>query len=113
MKTECQNCSDVRDESEIVPLEAVRDLLARIQPGELVPAGECRSCGALVHLIQPSSLKDVFVVMETINHEYDLAGVFTDLVLAKAFKEIDPTKRSVQHWEMNKEGTYVAQNQAF
>lgn len=51
MKTVCQNCELEADEDEIIPLEQVEDLLLRIQPGEVVPAGECRACGALVHLV--------------------------------------------------------------
>jgi hypothetical protein len=47
-KTKCQNCGKVT--SRFKPLEEVKDLLQRIAPGEIFPAGECLTCGALVHL---------------------------------------------------------------
>lgn len=48
-KVKCQNCEGIYDEDEIIPLEMVRDLFQRIAPGEVVPVGECRRCGALCH----------------------------------------------------------------
>jgi len=47
VKTECQNCGREAEEEELLPLEEVRHLLERVAPGEPMPAGECRSCGAL------------------------------------------------------------------
>lgn len=49
---ECDNCSHVYEEGVgYIPLEDVEDLLERIEPGGLVPAGECtqEDCGALVY----------------------------------------------------------------
>lgn len=47
--TECDNCGKKTDKKNIVPLEEVPHLLERIEPGQTVPAGECKSCGALVY----------------------------------------------------------------
>jgi hypothetical protein len=55
--TECQNCG--RRSREFKPLEEVKDLLLKIAPGEIVPAGECLSCGALVHKVEiPIKVQD-------------------------------------------------------
>lgn len=47
---ECQNCGKIVMDGEFKPLEEVKNLLLRVAPGEVVPAGECLACGALVHL---------------------------------------------------------------
>lgn len=47
----CDNCGNRCRLSELVPLAEVDRLGERIEPGEEVPAGECRKCGALAHLI--------------------------------------------------------------
>jgi len=36
---------------EIIPLGQVKDLTKRISPGEAVPSGECKECGALTHFV--------------------------------------------------------------
>lgn len=46
----CGNCGLYFDEGEIIPLEKVKDLFERIDPGEEVPAGECPKCGALAYV---------------------------------------------------------------
>ena len=56
---ECQGCDKVWRttksvheftlEDQVIPLESVPDLLQRIAPGDVVPFGECRECGALCH----------------------------------------------------------------
>lgn len=46
---ECQNCACRWIESELQPIE---DIFERVAPGEVMPAGECPSCGALCHQIQ-------------------------------------------------------------
>jgi hypothetical protein len=50
MKTNCDNCDATVSAENIIPLEKVPDLLQRVAPGEPMPSGECRACGALVHL---------------------------------------------------------------
>ncbi len=52
-KTECQNCGKLAAEGKYKPLEEVKNLLMRVDAGEIVPAGECLKCGALVHVIKP------------------------------------------------------------
>ena len=49
---QCQACDTLWTEEQITPLEEVKDLLLRIDPGEVVPSGECPDpdCGALTHL---------------------------------------------------------------
>jgi hypothetical protein len=51
----CQGCDKVMTEKQVIPLENVPDLLQRIAPGEVVPFGECRECGALCHKIEETS----------------------------------------------------------
>lgn len=44
----CQNCDW---HGPIDEAEPVRDFWSRVAPGEVMPAGDCPECGALVHLI--------------------------------------------------------------
>lgn len=44
----CPHCSTEMATGDLTPLEDVEDLLERVQPGELVPQGECPECGGLV-----------------------------------------------------------------
>ena len=50
-KAQCENCSAIHTVDEIVPLHDVKNLFSRIEPGELLPAGECPACQALAFLI--------------------------------------------------------------
>jgi len=54
MKAQCDNCQTIFDENELNP---VKDLLQRVGPGEVFPAGECLRCGALCHLVDHCSMK--------------------------------------------------------
>lgn len=45
MKTRCDNCKKVWEG----PIPAVRDLLVRVEPGSMMPAGECPECSALCY----------------------------------------------------------------
>lgn len=49
---ECDNCQDLAEDDAIVPLHEVPDLFLRIEPGQTVPAGECRKCGALTYVVK-------------------------------------------------------------
>lgn len=40
----CDNCDYEGDQ-----LNTIKDIFDRVDPGELMPAGECPECGALVH----------------------------------------------------------------
>lgn len=50
---ECQGCGKAFLEGGFTPFDEIEDTLSvcieRIHPGERVPDGECRECGALVH----------------------------------------------------------------
>ena len=58
MKTEnravkCDNCEWIGDESDLeIRMSNISHLVNRINPGEIVPAGECNECGALCYLIE-------------------------------------------------------------
>lgn len=45
--SECQNCGNVYPQSHLQP---IKDLGARVEPGEPMPSGECPDCGALCQL---------------------------------------------------------------
>jgi DNA-directed RNA polymerase subunit RPC12/RpoP len=51
MRYKCADCQSILVESEIEPV--VGNLAQRILPGDTVPAGECRRCGAVVHPYGP------------------------------------------------------------
>lgn len=58
---ECDCCglkADIEDEDKCKPLEEVEDLLLRIEVGGVVPAGECRECGALMFAVTEKERKD-------------------------------------------------------
>lgn len=48
----CQNCGTVWA-SGVKPIWECKDLAQRIEPGEVLPVGECPSCGAFCHYIEP------------------------------------------------------------
>lgn len=47
--TECANCSNRANENRINPI--ITDLHSRVEPGDIMPAGECLKCGAVVYLL--------------------------------------------------------------
>lgn len=49
MNATCNSCAATWPMHELRPIQ---DIFERIAPGEIVPAGECPSCGALCHLVQ-------------------------------------------------------------
>lgn len=42
----CDDCQSIDNATE---LHEVKDLLQRVEPGGMVPAGECKNCGALCY----------------------------------------------------------------
>ena len=58
---QCQLCDKEWRENQVIPLENVPDLLQRIDPGEVVPFGECPDpeCGGLCHQEHTSRLQYV------------------------------------------------------
>jgi len=51
--TECDNCGAKVTEQTLIPLHEVKHLFLRINPGNEIPAGECRECGALAYIVKP------------------------------------------------------------
>jgi len=53
MKVECDNCGHCQDEATLtVVFPDIPDLLQRLTPGGVVPAGACPKCGAFVYLLR-------------------------------------------------------------
>lgn len=52
----CDNCGSVTEADDLVPLDEVPDLGERLEPGSVVPAGECRECGALAYLTDTTAV---------------------------------------------------------
>lgn len=48
---ECGNCGQHLPAESIVPLDQVKDLALRLDPGSEVPAGECRECNGLAYVV--------------------------------------------------------------
>jgi len=46
----CQSCEHTCHERDATPIS---DIYERVEPGEIMPPGECPKCGALMDLIQP------------------------------------------------------------
>lgn len=53
VKVKCDDCQMNLKDSEIIPLVDVVDLGDRLDPGSIVPVGECLICGALVYQSVP------------------------------------------------------------
>jgi hypothetical protein len=51
-KHECDNCGGIFTVEQLLPIDEMDwgQLLKRIQPGSIVPSGECPSCGALCYI---------------------------------------------------------------
>lgn len=49
---QCDNCHFLIDEASEEAMNPIRDLQERIEPGGVVPAGECPQCGALMYLVE-------------------------------------------------------------
>lgn len=49
MPNRCDNCTKVWSDEEIIPLEACDDLGERLDPGSVVPSGECPECLTFVY----------------------------------------------------------------
>jgi len=53
MKVQCDNCETVFDEDDILyKLEKITNLALRIEPGDVVPYGECPECDGLIYLLE-------------------------------------------------------------
>lgn len=50
MKYECENCTEFNGTDDIFGLYLISKVGQRISPGELMPAGECPECGALIEV---------------------------------------------------------------
>lgn len=58
MQTTCDNCQSVFHHKDLKPLGAVHKLGERLDPGSIVPDGECPSCGAFCYRPQPALVRD-------------------------------------------------------
>lgn len=57
MKVRCDNCGHETTDGRLkVRLEDIPDLAKRLDPGGVVPAGECPKCGALAYPIRTDDL---------------------------------------------------------
>ena len=45
----CQDCRRILKKNDLIPVEQVKNLHQRVAPGEPMPVGECKHCGALAH----------------------------------------------------------------
>ena len=54
MTSVCGNCGLYWEENELKDIWQAEDLHERVYPGEEFPAGECPSCGAFCHLVDPN-----------------------------------------------------------
>lgn len=50
----CDGCGYAWQPKDIIPLEFTPDLNTRLDPGGVVPAGECPECHALVYRVEAS-----------------------------------------------------------
>jgi hypothetical protein len=84
MMHKCDNCGATFSEEELK--QEIKDIHQRVDPGELMPSGECTSCGALVHPIDattrltPELTNDLYGLCSYIlEHEYeDMIGSLSD-----------------------------------
>ena len=83
----CQNCDGIFKARE---LKEITDIFERVDPGEVMPAGECPNCGALCHNEAP-----IFVTMD--------GGIVQDVINLPA-----GTAYEVIDWEWLKEDTHDA-----
>ena len=102
---ECQGCDKVWRttksvheftlEDQVIPLESVPDLLQRIAPGDVVPFGECRECGALCHKLLaphliPKLLEDLDdEIEEKIQTHFDNMDLDYDEITAEVAQRAD------------------------
>jgi hypothetical protein len=51
----CDNCNGRFWVSEIKSLHEINSLASRLDPGSIVPSGECPDCGAFVYVVSAAS----------------------------------------------------------
>ena len=89
--TECQDCGRRAPAGELRPLP---DVLARVAPGEVMPAGECRECGAVAHLVVSQRITVTFLVADA---DDVAAGAYLDASLAYMCEVSDDQRRIVSY----------------
>ncbi len=65
-KHSCDNCGAVIDSEDVCPIE---DFFQRVEPGGMVPSGECPECGALCYPIKEEEGDDADSVPSEGVHE--------------------------------------------
>lgn len=68
---ECQNC---RARNPLGSLNYIKDLYARVEPGEPMPAGECPECGALCHAVKADDAATLAAARANANEGRELSG---------------------------------------
>jgi hypothetical protein len=63
-KNICQNCRKTFTEDKLA--EITHGIWERVSPGEIMPSGECPSCGALCHPVVKSASPNLLQAVETI-----------------------------------------------
>lgn len=75
MLTRCANCGVLSDD--FVPLEEVPGLNERLDPGDEVPAGECKACGALCYVVvKDPPARDADAFQAAHDHDAELEDEF-------------------------------------
>jgi len=79
MKHACNNCGAVHETEDLAP---IKDLSLRLEPGDVVPTGECPDCGAMCHPVT-----DPILVHTVVFHDYDgcYAVVFSTPAAARSW----------------------------
>jgi DNA-directed RNA polymerase subunit RPC12/RpoP len=117
-RARCEDCDERFTEDQLVPAD---DLADRVAPGEIVPAGQCPTCGSLCHLdpmpIPPgTTLEDLERWrLERLPHDTpeERFSNAVDLARLRAFAERvrnilqDEQKPGVWMWEPERSGADV------
>lgn len=95
MKVKCDNCGHETTERKLkVRLEGIPDLNGRLDPGGVVPAGECPKCGALAYPVGkdnlPGSARAVIeeVLHATKHHLRVICGEGRNLTVYEGLQEV-------------------------
>lgn len=79
MKHQCANCQRTFNDDQIIPLVQIKDLGQRLDPGSVVPSGECPACGSLVYPVtEGSTVEPPILVVKIREGVVDEATLFDD-----------------------------------
>ena len=74
----CDNCGKV---TSMIDLEMITDIEERLDPGGIIPAGECPECGALAYVIEDAKPKLLIDVLRGILDRAEIDIYDGDLAL--------------------------------